>query len=322
MINSLVTKTLKAVLSLSSKTMTDHKLWILIFHRVLEKSDPLYPGEIDRVQFDQQMCLLAEHFNVLSLKGAVDRLSSGELPSRAVAITFDDGYADNLSIATPILKKYNLPATVFVSTGFLDGGRMWNDTVIESVRNWPDQQIDLSDLGLGSMECRTEQNKRDLISNILNAIKYRDPQSRQKFVDELSVRVAGLPTDLMLTTDGVRELHTQGIEIGAHTVSHPILASLDCNEAQREIAQSKEQLEEVIGERVRFFAYPNGRYQSDYNQSHVDMLRSLGFEAGLSTHWGVATHATDKMQLPRFTPWDNNSLRFMVRAAQNYQRVI
>jgi len=317
-IRTLFTKGLKEVLTYSSRTKGSNKLWILIFHRVLEYPDPLREGEVDRMRFDQQMSWLSESFNVLSLNDAIDQLNADQLPSNAVTITFDDGYADNLHIATPILKKYNFPATVFVSTGFLDGGRMWNDTVIESIRNWPDERIDLSEFGMGIFSCKTDQDKRNVISIILTKIKHKAPRERQALVDTLASAVTELPSNLMLTTQGVKDLHLQGIEIGAHTVNHPILAALGRDEAQAEIEESKQELERIIGKDVSFFAYPNGRFMVDYTAEHVDMMGHLGFKAALSTHAGVSNTNSDVMQLSRFTPWDTVQYRFLLRAAKNY----
>ena len=116
------------------RTAGKQRLSILIYHRVLQSPDPLRPGEPIVDEFRQRMNLLRRYFNPLPLVEAIDRLQAGELPERAVCVTFDDGYADNESVALPILKKSGIPATVFVATGFLNGGQMWNDTVIESIR--------------------------------------------------------------------------------------------------------------------------------------------------------------------------------------------
>src|SRR6185436_8358647 len=108
-------------------------LLVLIFHRVLPQPDPLMPGEPDTAAFASQMDVIRATCTVLPLSAAVEQLYSGSLPERATCITFDDGYANNLTMAAPILQARGLPATVFVATSFLNGGRMWNDTVIESV---------------------------------------------------------------------------------------------------------------------------------------------------------------------------------------------
>ena len=111
------------------------RLHTLIFHRVLPQRDPLFPGEVTAQDFNAICRWLKAWFHVLPMDQAVQQLREGSLPSRALAISFDDGYADNHEVALPILLQHGLPATFFVATGFLDGGRMWNDTVIEAVRN-------------------------------------------------------------------------------------------------------------------------------------------------------------------------------------------
>jgi peptidoglycan/xylan/chitin deacetylase (PgdA/CDA1 family) len=109
-------------------------LLVLIYHRVLPTRDPLLPDEPDAADFSAQMDLIGRNFRVLPLREAVQRLRSGDLPARSVSITFDDGYANNCEVALPILRERGIPATVFVATGFLNGGRMFNDTVIEAIR--------------------------------------------------------------------------------------------------------------------------------------------------------------------------------------------
>jgi hypothetical protein len=109
-------------------------LLVLIFHRVLDRRDPLLQGEPDAHEFATQLDVIRSVCRVLPLDEAVDRLRSGSLPQRSVCITFDDGYANNRTTAAPLLKERGMPATVFVATGYLNGGRMFNDTVIESVR--------------------------------------------------------------------------------------------------------------------------------------------------------------------------------------------
>ena len=106
-------------------------------------------------------------FNVLPLGEAVTRLGEGRLPERPLAITFDDGYADNAAVAAPILLGLGIPATFFVATGFLDGGRMWNDTVIEAVRAAAGPVLDLAPLGLGEHAIATHDARRATIDRLI-----------------------------------------------------------------------------------------------------------------------------------------------------------
>ena len=297
------------------------RLSILIFHRVLPQPDPLFPGEVDAVRFDRICGWMSKWFKVLPLDEAAERLAQGRLPSGAAAITFDDGYADNHDVALPILKRHGLSASFFVATGFLDGGRMWNDTVIEAVRRCASPELDLTGLGptgLGRLSLADIRQRQQAITMIIGAIKYLPPAQRLQLVAEIAGRAgATLPDDLMMRTDQVLALHRAGMQIGAHTVSHPILARLSDDEARREIGESKRTLEGVIGSRIGLFAYPNGKPAEDYSPRCVKLARELGFDAAVSTAWGAARRGDDAFQLPRFTPWDRGRLAYGARLARN-----
>ncbi|CAL95882.1 polysaccharide deacetylase family protein [Azoarcus olearius] len=298
------------------------RLSILIFHRVAPRPDPLFPGEVDAHRFDGILRWVSGAFRVLPLGQAVELLRQGRLPARAMAITFDDGYADNHDVALPILQRHGLSATFFVATDFLDGGRMWNDTVIEAVRRAQGGVFDLRDLALGCFDLKTPEAQRAAIDTVLTAIKHRAPEERARVVAEIGARAgAALPDDLMMTSAQVRRLHDAGMEIGGHTCSHPILAAAPSELARREIEDGKRRLETIIGASVDLFAYPNGRPAADYRAEHVEMVRAAGFKAAVSTAAGAAHAATDLFQLPRFTPWDRSPMRFGLRLMNNLRRL-
>jgi peptidoglycan/xylan/chitin deacetylase (PgdA/CDA1 family) len=297
------------------------RLSILIYHRVLPERDPMRPTEPTVREFEWQMRLLRDHFNPLSLLEAVERLGSGSLPGNAVCVTFDDGYADNEIHALPVLRKYGIPATVFVSTGFLNGGRMWNDTVIEVLRNCAEPMLDLRDINLDCYSLETVQMRMAAVESILPAIKHMDPDLRAARVSEIEKCSAQLPDDLMLTDVQVRSLARNGVEIGAHTVNHPILSSVADDVAYREVVDSKRYLEDLLQQPIEVFAYPNGRPDVDYRVEHRDMVSELGFKAAVSTHWGVSTLRSDRFQLPRFTPWDRRELKFALRLLAGYGQI-
>lgn len=293
-------------------------LSILIYHRVLAEPDPLFPGEVDRAEFDRQLGLVKSMFQVIPLIDAVHHLRAGTLPPRAACITFDDGYADNAEEALPLLQKHGLSATFFVATGFLNGGRMWNDTVIELVRRTPKTSIDASSLGLGVHPTSTIPERRAAIGALIGQLKYLELDERLAQVGRLAALAdCALPDNLMMRSDQVRALRQGGMDIGAHTVHHPILATLSRDQARREIENGKRALEDIIGEPVRLFAYPNGKPGTDYRAEHVEIVRELGFEAAVSTAWGASPGKVDLFQLPRFTPWDKDRLRFTLRMARN-----
>ncbi len=277
----------------------------------------MFPGEVDAGQFDAICGWVASWFNTLPLHDACARLAAGTMPSRALAITFDDGYADNHDVAMPILRRHGLTATFFVATGFLDGGRMWNDSVIEAVRRTRQPQLNLAALGasgLSVLPTTTNAERTRAIGEILRAIKYLPVAERLRRVDALVAQAeTSLPDDLMMTAAQVRGLHNAGMQLGPHTVSHPILARMSNDEARREIVDSKRQLESIIAAPTTVFAYPNGKPTEDYNPDNVAMVRDLGFQAAVSTAWGAADRSSSLWELPRFTPWDRTRFKFGAR---------
>jgi peptidoglycan/xylan/chitin deacetylase (PgdA/CDA1 family) len=288
-------------------------LSILIYHRISAEPDPLFPEEVDARRFAQQIRLLSRWFHLMPLIDAVRALQSRSLPNRTACITFDDGYADSAEVALPILQRYRAPATFFVPSGFLDGGCLWNDAIIELVRNAPGPRLDLTRSGFGVYDIACNGRRRAVIDTLLAALKYLPSEERIERVKLMARRFS--PT--MLSSDQVLALHRAGMDIGAHTVSHAILSAVSNADARAEIANGRAHLQEIIQAPVRLFAYPNGKPGRDFEQRHVQMLRSQGFEGAVTTAWGAARSDTDPFMLPRFTPWDRGSSRFLLRLGSN-----
>jgi peptidoglycan/xylan/chitin deacetylase (PgdA/CDA1 family) len=309
---------LKVVTSWMSPAGPNARLSILIFHRVLSARDPLFPEEIDAPRFDQICRWLKASFNVLPLDAAVASLKAGTLPQRAACITFDDGYADNFRVAMPILQQQGLTATFFIATGFLDGGRMWNDTIIAAMRDCRAEVLDLRELDLGRHPLQSLNERGTAILALIRQLKHRPVQERATLTEQIALAAqVQLPVDLMMTSAEVLAMRRGGMQIGAHTVSHPILATLTAAQAREEVESSKQSLEQLLGERVGLFAYPNGKPVEDYTSETVEVIRSLDFDAAVSTAWGASTQRDDMFQLRRFTPWDKTRSRFGLRMLSN-----
>ncbi|MDY0747250.1 polysaccharide deacetylase family protein [Paucibacter sp. R3-3] len=316
---------MKPLFNLLSPAGTRARLSVLIFHRVLPQPDPLFPEEMDAARFDTLLGWVKWWFNVLPLDEAARRLRDGSLPARAAALTFDDGYADNHDVALPLLQKHGLPCSFFVATGFLDGGRMWNDTLIEALRLSDKPLLDLSGLrgangeDLGRHELGADTARRAALGQLIEHVKYLPPGPRQACVDAIAARAeVEPPNDLMMSSEQVRALRGAGMQIGAHTVSHPILATLDARQVADEMGRSRDVLQALLGEKVSLFAYPNGKPGVDYLPDvHPGIARELGFEAAVSTRWAAARRDEDVFQIPRFTPWDRSRFGFGLRLARN-----
>lgn len=291
------------------------RLSILIFHRVHRSPDPLFPGEADAARVDWILGLVRRAFRVLPLREAVRLREEGCLPPAALSITFDDSYADNAEVALPLLQRHGLTATFFIASGVLDGGRMFNDSVIECIRRSRLDHIDLGDLGLGRLSLSSNAERRAAIDALLPRVKYLDLAAREAFLRQLQAMAGhpALPDNLMMLSSQVVELSRAGMDIGGHTVNHPILRLLPDDEAEAEIRDGRDRLQTLTDSVVDTFAYPNGRPGQDYDQRHVDMVRRLGFRAAVSTVPGVAGVTADRFQLPRFTPWDSSPARWLAR---------
>ncbi len=279
--------------------------------------DPLRPGEPDEPRFERIVEFLVRHFSVLPLAQAQRSLCDGTLPAAAACITFDDGYADNLTAAAPILRRHGAPATVFVATGFTGGTRMFNDSVIEAVRALPGGDTDWREFGLGQHRITDDASRLELIGEALRDLKYRPPQERAAVAAELSHRAGldGAPP-LMLSRSQIFEWRDLGFDVGGHTVNHPILARLGDADAAAEIAAGRDHLREWLGEAPDVFAYPNGVPGRDYSPRDSELVRRAGYRCAVSTARGAAARDVDPYQLPRFTPWDRSMWQFGLRCAQ------
>jgi peptidoglycan/xylan/chitin deacetylase (PgdA/CDA1 family) len=301
---------------------TTDRLSILIYHRVLPVEDFMRPNEPTVDTFNWQMELISKYFSPLSLVDALALAKEGKLPKNAICVTFDDGYADNEEYALPILKKWKIPATVFVSTGFMNGGCMWNDTVIESLRHI-DGRVNLDSIGLGTYKTETETQKRESAFDIISRIKHMESSERLDVTNFIkSICPISLPADLMLDNNSLMNLVKSGVEIGGHTVNHPILAKLSNEEALKEIEEGKDVIERITNQRVRYFAYPNGKLNNDYLIEQSVMVKNMGFEAAVTTEWGVSSSISDKYQLARFTPWDKTPEKFLIRLLLNQRNLV
>ena len=288
-------------------------LSILIYRRVLAQPDPLFPDTLDAARFALHLRQLRRWCHVLPLSQAVRRLQERSLPSRAVCITFDGGYADHAGVALPLLQRHGMAATFFVASGFLDGGYSWVDAVVELVRKAPGPRLDLSCGGLGAYDVACNVRRRAVIELLLAALSTLPPVERLTRVHAMARCI----TPTMLCADQVIALHRAGMEIGAHSVTQQALATLSNAEARAEIANSRARLENIVQAPVRLFSYPEGKPGADFEKRHANMLRSAGFDAAVTTAPGAARHASDPFELPRLMPQDRSRSGFLLRLGSN-----
>jgi len=294
------------------------RLPVLVYHQVLSSPDSYRPMEPSLEQFAEQMDFVRQNFDVIALDTAVRQLHEGTLANNVISITFDDGYKNNLYNAARILSDLDMVATFFIATGYLNSGCMWNDTIIEGFRQTTMQLINLRGEGLEIFELTDDASRYRAARAIIRSAKYMEGDKRQIFVDKL---VRNLDVDIkdryMLTSDEVVQLDQIGMEIGAHTVSHPILLCQSPDRVVSELQESKCYLESLIGKEVRSFAYPNGRYGKDYDESIANLVSEAGFHCAVTTEPGVSHVGDDVFQIKRFTPWSKDIFKYSLQLARN-----
>jgi peptidoglycan/xylan/chitin deacetylase (PgdA/CDA1 family) len=278
---------------------------ILTFHRVNDDGDPFLPALPTRV-FEGWVAHLARHYQVFTVESLVDRAEQGTVPDNAIALTFDDGYRDNLTHAAPILARYRLPATIYLSSGFIGTGEIpWFDRVAIAIKATDRVRLSLGDEAALPLSSAAE--RLQAVDAALGYLKRLPDHERRVKLDRLVVDLGGKPreerkTD-MLSWDDVHALRGLGFSIGAHTVSHPILSRVGAEQAWTEIHDSKVAIERALGAAVRGFAYPNGG-AGDYTESTVELVRRAGFDHAVTTCRGLNSVRTPRFALHRGGPWE------------------
>ena len=179
--------------------------------------------------------------------------------------------------------------------------------------------LDLTSLGLGIHDVAEVAARVRCINTLLGQLKYLPPFEREQKCSAIARHIGKpLPDHLMMTTAQLRALHAAGMEIGAHTLRHPILARVAEDEARREIEGSRDRLRELLGHDISTFAYPNGKPEVDYGRRDVEIVRSAGFKLAVSTARGHANSSMDAHQLARIAPWDATPTRFALRIFRSY----
>ncbi len=265
-----------------------NRIKIMTFHRIDDtKSDPLCMY-INLKSFDSMMSHIKKNFHVISLQSAVDMIGGNNcLLDDYIVITFDDGYRDNYVNAFPILKKYKIPATIFLVAGDEDENYIiWYDKVMIALKRAKKEILDLRDYGIEPVFLGSPLELGYAAEKIIGLCKKMGSVERTIFINKvLTLLGADMEysdtTNCLLSKDEVIEMGQHGISFGSHGINHTILSILALQDAEREIRDSKKIILEKTGICVDFFAYPNG-LKSDYSNEIIDLIKKHKYKAALT----------------------------------------
>jgi peptidoglycan/xylan/chitin deacetylase (PgdA/CDA1 family) len=285
---------------------------VLAYHGVLTRSRAasayldynFIPADV----FDLQIAHLKQHYHPISLSEFVASRAAGrQLPPRAVLVTFDDGFANNWRVAYPILRAHGVPFAVFLATGLIGAdAQLWSERASRAVY--------LSDRSRVSIDLRGRRRQFDLSTPqlreqasraIVAFLKRLDPAGRERHLASIeqafgrrALSVAERERYDFLTWNDVREMARAGVEFGSHTVTHPILSTLDMATLERELVDSKQQIEDQLGIPCPTFAYPNGG-AGDFGPREQRAVRDAGYRCAFALLGGLVGGTADPYALER-----------------------
>jgi peptidoglycan/xylan/chitin deacetylase (PgdA/CDA1 family) len=302
------------------------RLVIIAYHRVVAMPPKeIYPFDSGLVSatpenFDWQLRFLRRNFDVVAFSDVINHLDRRQrLPRRPVVITFDDGFDDNYHVAYPLLRSHGLAATFFVCTGYI--GRQesfWFDELAHLVMRVPPGSIELAEAGISIPIADDVGSRRHAVDDLLRAMKNLSDAPRREFLQHFydqygsyrdpSARRQSLP----MTWPQIIEMSAGGMEFGSHSVSHPILSSLDDASLAREMSGSKHELESRLEKRIDTISYPEGSHAA-FDARVIQAAVTAGYRLGCSYMSGMnQLSALARFQLRR-QPIENHESRVYFR---------
>ena len=297
---------------------------ILMYHRVMPNDTDRIPRKeweryrslpgivVTPQMFESQIRFLSQSCSVISLAKLMDCFEGGEkLPPRAVVITFDDGWRDNCDYAFPILKRYGLSATIFLTANYIDSTNVfWPERVIASLLEVSSEGATAagqlaSELTpafgavVKAIAVQPRSGRIELLDGLINEMKNWPTETRERAL-ELLTRVAKKAdmksgVRVMLDWNEIREMQAGGVSFGSHCLSHELLTSLDRTQQERELTESKEVLERRLGIPVEAVAYPNGNFNAEIK----GFAARAGYRCALSVQRGSVSASDDRFELRR-----------------------
>lgn len=301
-------------LALLRKRLLRGRAVVLMYHRVVSQSEHrrVFSHEgmvVDDDAFELQVRCIKEHFSPVSLEEFLDNLRSGRrFRNGSCLVTFDDGWRDNYVNALPILEHHRVPATIFLSTGFIGSGkRFWQERLSEELHrafrlSGTNAGGKLGEVlqkhGIPSLSKTCWGGQKEMVDRIVQNRKLYMPEENETLISDIAATAGGqdaVELQSFFSWDDARIMLGQGISFGCHGENHRILTRLTKEEVLREIRVSKESIEKRLGVSARAFSYPNG----DFTPAIAAQVRACGFEAAFGTKHGFLDLTSDRYALGR-----------------------
>jgi peptidoglycan/xylan/chitin deacetylase (PgdA/CDA1 family) len=276
-----------------SRIANRRKALILMYHGITLRYDCPDWGQVRLADFESQLEYVQRHYRVLPLQELLRMIEVRQIEPYSAAITFDDGYRSVYDLAFPVLKRRNLPATVYLTTQFVCETRrnvryLWTDYIAMLLESSGLGEIDLSEFSLGVHALGDPPSLYRARNTVSKHLKLANTEETERVVrvleDRFASRIDRTRFDLYepMTWEEAGTMARDGlIEVGAHTRTHPILSRLDPRRLEDEIVGSKHDLEEHVGVPIQDFAFPNGRL-IDFNHAALQIVKR-GFRSAVTT---------------------------------------
>ena len=282
------------------RRMSGAGLVVLMLHRLRDEPDP-YPLSMSRTSLRELLDWLRHRDALVSLDEGLRQLGGRGAARLNYAITFDDGYRDNLQLIDEALGT--VPAVIYLVTSHIGGEPIWVYRITHAVEKRSRDHLDLGELGLGHFDLADAVDRERLYALLPPRLKQFTPAQLEACIANVfeQTRPQPVPEERreMLDWEDVRRLDAHGILIGGHTCTHVLLSQIDGATARVEITQSHQRIATELGSPPRHFAYPNGG-PDDFSERDVRLARDAGFQTAVTTIEGVNRHGADAFRLLRY----------------------
>ena len=263
---------------------------ILMFHKVVIDSDNDTMGHISLALFTKLVAYLSQNYNLLTLRQMVENYRvHGCFDDNALAMTFDDGFVNFRDVVAPVLNAIKAPSTIFICPELVNRGEtLWTEVVSRAFRRGAIRKKG-GELGtvIGHLKSLPSVDRlREMKEFIDFEMPYMNDDSK-------------VPESDLMTWSDIAELQSSGrVEIGSHTLTHPVLSKESAEQSMFEIVESKRLIENKLGTEVASFCFPFGQH-GDFSQRDVDLVKSCGYQCAVTSNFGVVGAKADRFQLPR-----------------------